>query len=368
MMIRLGVLLVAVGSFTLWYVSGGDTDAPAVIQSGAGQTSGATAHPTLPGSLPAATGEQQPSPAKPVSRAATGLSRPVFGSAEAYELASVYGRLPDYMRDVQLEHLQVSADGSLIVDETIKRVIEYFLLASQAEGREQAIERLFEFIELTLPELAASEALSIASRYLEYRDNLAIQEFPVSSDLSDPTVLKQIRESLEARRALRREYLGEPVSEALFGYEERYESYSLTRVEVNTNDQLTPSEKELALTRAEKALPPELASRVRYNREEKKLQQKVGELQAEGGNEAEIYGLRKDFYGEAAADRMAFLEDNSASWQSRVSQFYQVQQDILQGPGDQQEKYSRISELKQQLFSSKEQIKLAVQSIRGQAG
>lgn len=287
-----------------------------------------------------------------------------FATVEQYEAVSRYGALPAHMRDVRMEHIAYDVNGQLIVNENLKRVFEFFLMAVTEEGYEQATERLYEYLVLTLPDSASEQAAQIATRYLEYKNNLQDHRFSLASDLGDPKVLNDIEQAMNEKRALRREHLGPEISDALFAHEEAYDTFSLQRIRINGNQALSPEEKDAALAQAEQKLPPQLANKMQRQREEANLKVAVAKLQEEGGREQEIYELRKDFYGESAAERMAFLESNTPEWQARTNQFYQQQADILRGTGSQEDKYALISELKQQMFSKKEQIKLAVQSIR----
>ena len=183
--------------------------------------------------------------------------------------------------------------------------------------------------------------------------------------MADVETLKEIRSALGERKKQRREFMGDEVSEALFGYEERYDDFSLTRVEINGNLSLSPDEKDLLLAQAEEKLPEPLAKKMRYQREERNLKKRIDSLKESGDHAGEIYDLRKDFYGQAVADRYAYLEDNSPEWQSRVSNFYDEQQQIMKDETlSQQERTEKVHQLKQESFTKKERVKLAVQSIR----
>jgi len=290
-----------------------------------------------------------------------------FQSTADYEEASLYGALPANLADLRIETFSYDANGQLIINENIKHIIEFFLMTAQEEGREQAIARLNEYINLTLPIDAADQALAISESYLNYKNNLLEHDFSVTGDLSDEETIAKVKASLEAKKALRRIHLGEDLSESIFGSEERYDTYSVTRVEINADISLSNEEKNLRLTNAENKLSPEVAQSKRHDREEKALKTKISALQKSNDNEQEVYTLRKDFYGEKIANRMAYLEDNSGEWRDKVTQFNHEKQNInAQSHLSSTEKKQLIQESQQSLFSGKERIKYAVQSIRGQ--
>ena len=290
-----------------------------------------------------------------------------FQSTADYEATSLYGALPANLADLSIETFSYDINGQLIINENIKHIIEFFLMASQEEGREQAIARLNEYISLTLPIDAANQALEIAENYLNYKNNLLEHDFSVTGDLNDDATITKVKASLAAKKALRHTHLGEELNESLFGSEERYDAYSVARVEINADTSLSNEEKNRRLTDAESKLSPEVAQSMRHDREEKTLKTKITTLQKNTGNEQEIYTLRKDFYGEKVADRMAYLDDNSGEWRNKVTQFNHEQQSIhAQSHLSPTEKKQLIQQSKQSIFSAKERIKYAVQSIRGQ--
>lgn len=289
-----------------------------------------------------------------------------FSTTKEYEATSHFGKLPTHMSDVRIEELAFDANGALIVDEKVKNIIEFFLLAKEFEGQEQAVERLKEYLAMTLPSPAKEQALVISEQYLNYKENLVTKQFSDNTKLSDEANLSEIKLALEERKKVRRQYLGEINSQAIFGYEESYDDFSFQRLQINTNTDLSASEKDQLISQAEQQLPNDLAEKMRYKRESKNLETKISELKKNLGNETEIFELRKEFYGEKVADRLAYLEDQSPAWQQRVHDFHQEQQSIHTNHSlSDDQKKRQIKILKNQYFTYKEQIKIAVQSIRG---
>ena len=198
-------------------------------------------------------------------------------------------------------------------------------MAAHIEGLEQAIARIHEYIELSLQGEAAAQALAIANNYLRYKENMTTDRFAMSTDFSQEENLKMLRTALDDKKLTRREYLGESVSEALFGHEERYDDYSYQRLVINSNNSLSEQEKDQLMAQAEQKLPSKMAEEMRYKREEKNLDAQINKLRSEAGNETKIFQLREEFYGEKVAKRMAYLESNTPEWQTRVKEFYQAQ-------------------------------------------
>lgn len=289
-----------------------------------------------------------------------------FLTTQAYESASQFGKLPANMSDVRIEELPFDEQGQLIIDDKVKQLIEFFLLAKDVEGLDQAIERLYEYLDMTLPSPANEQARALAEQYLSYKEQLNNKQFADNTNLNDESNLADIKHALADRKKLRREILGEENSQAIFGYEERYEDFSFKRLEINANHELSKDEKDRLIAQAEQSLPEKLADKMRYQRESKNLESKIADLKQSAGNEAEIFQLRKDFYGEKVAERLAYLEDQSPAWQQRVNDFYMEQQAIQNNTSlSNEQKKQEIKALKNQSFTYKEQVKLAVQYIRG---
>jgi len=286
-------------------------------------------------------------------------------SAEKYEAASIFGKQPANMSGVDLQKLYFDAEGNLIVTDNLMQLIEHFMLASKEEGLDQAIARIKEYIELTLPSPAAAQAIAITDQYINYK-NRADEEEPINSyELDVDVLVQQMESSLVQRKKLRRETLAGEVVEAFFGDEERYDDFSLARAKASTNENLTYEERDALIAQAELTLPLKSQKRMRYVREEKNLKRHVKILKSEEGKQSEVYQLRKDFYGKQTADRISYYEDDSDQWASRVTQFNQDQINILQQDSlSKHQKEDQIAGLKASMFSEKEMVKLAVQSIR----
>ncbi len=289
-----------------------------------------------------------------------------FETTSDYEAASQFGALPAHLSDLRIIELPFNDQGQLIVDEKVKQLIEFFLMTKTSEGIDQAIERLYEYLDMTLPEPAKSQARTLAAQYLNYKEQLDTPQFSDATNLGDEASLAKIKEALDERKKLRRDILGEQHSDAIFGYEERYEDFSFARLQINANTNLSDEEKDRQIALAENSLPEDLAAKVRFKRESKSLERKIAVLKQSTGNEAEIFELRKQVYGEKAAQRLAYIEDNSYAWQQRVNEFYQQQAAIRNNETlTNEEKSQQIQRLKDQSFSYKEQVKLAVQMING---
>lgn len=289
----------------------------------------------------------------------------IFKSTAEYEAASVYGELPLHARDIAIARLSYDANGNLIVTKQIRQAIEFFLSVAKEEGREQAISRLREYIDMTLPENAANQALVIVDQYLEYKNHSYEKSAPINYEQDPQIIAQELDAMLEKKKALRRQYLPEDIGAIFYGREDAYDKYSIERIKITNNPALSDDEKDQLFARQEDALPADMGNRLRHNRQEKNLKAQIKTLQGSVENASKIHALREAFYGAQVAERLAYLEDNSGDWRRRVEAFNQEKTYIQQLQGlTSSEKEQMLFSAKNNAFSQKERVKLAVQNIR----
>ncbi len=293
----------------------------------------------------------------------------VFASTKDYENVSTYGPLPSHLQRVALRKLAWDDQGNLVVEPKIKDLIESFLTASRFEGRENAIARIAEYMSMTLPEPAASQALAILDNYIAYKNEMLAFQMSTSGSGHREHMIETFRQALDQRKQIRRDTLGDETATALFGDEELYDEFSVNRMRIMSDPTLTDKEKETLLIESENILPEAKRKHVRWQREKRTLDRRIAELKSAGGNEQKIYQLRVDFYDKETADRMRYLESTSPQWERRVASFNQEWYHIEQRTDlSATEKAELVSELRDSSFTKKEQVKLAVQNIKRMAG
>lgn len=285
-------------------------------------------------------------------------------TAEEYVSRSAFGALPGTLTGTDIPNLYLDGAGNLVVDESVRDVIEYFLIAARHEGNEQVLARLQEYLSMALEGPAQMQALTVLEQYLRYRDQL---DAVVDRDqiVGDQTAqMTALKETLERRKTLRRDVLGEQVAQAMFGNSEKYEDYAVGLMQVQLQENLTPAERDSMIVALEEQLPEQMRQRARYEREARNVDARIALLHEQGGKEAEIYALREAFYGEEVARKMAFMEERSDDWQARVEAFRLNEQQILASVTlTEQQKRQQINQLRDQEFTEDEKMKMARQSL-----
>jgi lipase chaperone LimK len=300
-----------------------------------------------------------------------GLIKPVVKHVSIpvaeYEKASSYGKLPKHLHDVAIDKLSYDENENFVLSSDLKYLIEHFLTVTKIEGLEQAIARIEEYINMTLPPNAASQAAAIVEDYLEYKSSLAEINITYTENPVGIERIEQLKLALDERKKIRGENFSNEVATVFFGNEEAYEEHSLRRAEIVNASYLSGEQKNLLFALEEDKLPPRIRQRVRYNRGQNNLEKEISLLRESGGSNEDVHDLRKSFYGKKVAGRIQYLESQPPQWQARVNEYYNEKNAIEHLSGfDSSEKAQLIKDVKDRLFSEKEKIKLSVQSVRSQ--
>ncbi|HYD80650.1 MAG TPA: hypothetical protein VEC06_12645 [Paucimonas sp.] len=121
-------------------------------------------------------------------------------------------------------HPNTTADGRLVIDQTLHQVIDYFLLSGQPGDRTLHAAQLRAYLRNALPPVAAQEALQIVDRYLLYMnlhdDLLARQALPQWVDLPSAAEADRIANWVIQRTRLRQTVLGREIMQAWYAEEE----------------------------------------------------------------------------------------------------------------------------------------------------
>ncbi len=228
-------------------------------------------------------------------------------------------QVPTSMAGAEIDGaVNLDGDGNVLIDLELRRLFDH-VLSSAGELSIDAIRALLaeRLKQLTTPR-AAAQALEIFERYLRY-----LREAHSAGPRLEGLALDA---RLEALRELRRSVLGEPMAEAFFGMEERYQAHTLAVRDLDPG--LAPEER----ARREQALIEQLPAELRapileHQRTQADLQDAAAIASAAVGAD-ERYALRRERFGEAAAARMELLDRELATWQSRVQAYQQQRQQL----------------------------------------
>jgi lipase chaperone LimK len=191
----------------------------------------------------------------------------------------------------------------------------------------------------------ATRALALAERYVDYR--VALGEIKPPADPSDPRAL---RAAVEARQRIREQHFAGEEYQALFAQEEELDRFTVARLEIERNAGLTPAQKQAAVKDAER----ELSDAQRAARSDAvahvAVAAQTAAFEAQGVSEQARYAQRRAQYGDAAAQQLAQLDREDRDWQQRLSQYAAAR--------DAKASESQLQQLRRQLFSPEEQMRI----------
>lgn len=190
----------------------------------------------------------------------------------------------------------------------------------------------------------AQRAVELLDRYVDYR--VAVSALKPPADMGDPHALRQ---SLEERRRLRERHFDEAEYQALFGSEEELDRFTLARLEIQRNPQLTATQKQSALQQAEQELGTAHRAARAETTQHLAVAAQTESLDAQGAGDSERYRQRRAIHGDEAAQRLATLDQETRDWQARLAQYEAARANL--GTAE-------LDILRQRLFSAQEQMRL----------
>lgn len=212
--------------------------------------------------------------------------------------------------------------------------------AGDASDPDALKQRLAQLVGQRFPTALATRALALAERYVDYR--VALGAVTPPRDPSDPRAL---RDAIEARQKVRQQHFQDDEYDALFAQEAELDRYTLARLEIARNTQLSPQERASALRAAESELAPERRAERAAATAHLDAAAQTAAFNAQGVGDVQRHVARSAQYGEQAAHALAQLDREEQHWQSRLDELTQAR--ARQGE-------AAAQALRQQLFSAEE--------------
>lgn len=202
----------------------------------------------------------------------------------------------------------------------LRNTLEALLFeAGEASSPEALKQRLAQLVAQRFPAELATRALALAERYVDYR--VALGALPAPRDPTDPHAL---RDAMEARHTVRQRYFQEEEYDALFAQEAELDRYTLARLEIARNTQLSPQQRDSALRAAESELAPERRAERAASTAHLDAAAQTAAFNAQGVGDVQRHAARSAQYGEQAAHALAQLDREEQLWQTRLDELAQA--------------------------------------------
>lgn len=302
------------------------------------------------------------------------------GVAESLAYESRLGGLPDSLKGTLMhQSLQVDEHGDLRISSDIKRVFDYFLSTIEEEELDVILARIDEYLNHYLDEPALSQSKQVLAQYIELKQ--ALYDFELSRSETLKTIMESgelmadkgrylqlLKEQLSAQSELRSQHLDAEVYEAFYASEEAYDQYSLARLLVDADKDLSADEKASRLAQIDAQAPSEIIDARKEAQITDDLKARVAQVEQAGGGYEEIRAVRVDMFGTEAADRFDALDQERAQWQARLDSFLEQRQEIMSLEGlSVEERQAQVDILRASQFDSREQIRVKVYERKADA-
>ncbi|MDM1770134.1 lipase secretion chaperone [Acinetobacter indicus] len=262
--------------------------------------------------------------------------------------------------------LQLDSGNRLMVNEQTRNCFEYFITQYGEKTLEQIRQDFQRYIAQTHQEPALGQILDLWQRYLDYRERLG--EFqPPQLDPDSPQYYRSIFNSM---KNLRQQFFSAYEIEGLFGVEDVYHDYTLERLSVMDNKQLSEAEKAQKLKALFEQLPEDWQANLEQLNKLEDLRALTAEIKARGGSAAEIRQMRLNLVGPEATQRLEQLDGQRSQWKSRVEEYLNAREQIMQSGMHDQAKQQAVKQLRGQHFQNpQEQLRLETfEQVHDQGG
>lgn len=250
--------------------------------------------------------------------------------------------------------LQVDANGNLVVTDQLRHLFDYFLSAVGEISHEQALQRIRQYLQANLRAPALQQAEQLLDSYVEYLHALIELEerFPVVADLDG------LRAREQAVQRLRASLFDAEAHAAFFAKEELYNGFTLERLAIQHDSQLSAAEKAERIEALREGLPEELQALL-VPQLHSELRQQTSQLQAQGASAEEIRELRMSMVGPEATARLEALDQQRTDWQQRLERFRQQRQQILRQSGlADSDRQAELEQLLHSQFTDSERLRV----------
>ncbi|WP_321890718.1 lipase secretion chaperone [Burkholderia cenocepacia] len=270
--------------------------------------------------------------------------------------------VPPSLAGSSAPRLPLDAGGHLAKSRTVRDFFDYCLTArsdlSAAALDAFVVREIAAQLDGTV---AQAEALDVWHRYRAYLDALATLRDAGAVDKSDPGALQL---ALDQRASIAYRTLGD-WSQPFFGAEQWRQRYDLARLKITQDCSLTDAQKAERLAALEQQMPAdEREAQQRVDRQRAAIDQ-IAQLRKSGATPDAMRAQLTQTLGPEAAARVAQMQQDDASWQSRYADYAAQRAQIESAGLSPQDRDAQIAALRQRVFTKPGEAVRAASLDRG---
>ena len=274
--------------------------------------------------------------------------RVVAAAPAAPAVSSLAGTTPDGAATA-------TPDDALVLDPALIRLFDYYLTTVGERPMEAIRAQVEHDLDGRLGPRAARQAKDLFARYVQFKTALKAQRPPAPAGRS----VDVLREGLRMALALRATYFTDAESRALFGPQDAEASAALARMGVEQDPSLTDAQRRERLAALDARLPASERAAREASLAVVHLEEAAQQIRAQGGSEDDVYRMRAAATSPEAANRLADVDRDEAAWKARIADYLAQRSTVLAAPGSDGDRAAALSALRNRLFTSEEQRRLA---------
>jgi len=241
--------------------------------------------------------------------------------------------------------------GRLKPDMALRRLFDYYLTLlgeTDLRGIRQLLHE--DLLHRRLDEPLVEEVMQAFDRYVRYQQ--------AAAELANRPGLPLAAQFARVD-ALRRQMLGDTLTEAFYGAEQASQQQLLQRLAIDSRHNLPATEKARQLQALDAALPTAEREARTQARVGDLVQQQTALLDDIHADPATRYAERAQIWGDAAAERLAQLDQRRAQWQARLAAYAQQSRRIRANDAlDAQQREAALLHLLHDSFHGPERIQV----------
>lgn len=241
-------------------------------------------------------------------------------------------------------------NGILVVDEGYRDLIDYFFSLHGEMDPDEIFALLERYLTQVAPNTDIASVMAVAEQYLDFLQSPSNHEIDKSLSLL---------EQLEELKRIRREALGVDIAEQFYSDEENYMLYSIQKMQLIQNAELSEIERNQQLAQLNSTLSAELTQGQEQERTISTLRSSVADLRQQGASDEEIRQYRVSLVGEESAERLGELDNSRNEWNNRYSDYRQEAETLLASNLSKEDQQQELARVRERYFDTTEVLRVA---------